>query len=100
MAAFVVSIVARPSDKPGNDASQVPANYEFQYAVKDGDSGNDFTHLEDRDGDAVSGSYYVQLPDGRLQKVIYTVSGDSGYVAEIAYEGEAQYPPSEPPAYP
>lgn len=66
------------------------AKYEFQYAVKD-DFGNDFGHQEARDGDNTQGSYYVQLPDGRLQRVQYYVDGDSGYQAEVTYEGEARY---------
>ena len=33
----------------------------------------------------------MQLPDGRLQTVKYFVDGDSGYVAEVNYEGEAQF---------
>ena len=76
-----------------------PAKYDFNYAVKDDYSGNDFGHQEARDGYDTQGSYYVQLPDGRLQKVTYTVNGDSGYVAEVTYEGEAQYPKYEPKAY-
>ncbi|XP_047478941.1 pro-resilin-like [Penaeus chinensis] len=72
-----------------------PAKYDFEWAVKDDDSGNDFGHQESRDGDDTQGSYYVQLPDGRLQKVTYYVDGDSGYVADVTYEGEAQYPESQ-----
>ncbi|XP_042877186.1 pro-resilin-like isoform X2 [Penaeus japonicus] len=67
------------------------AKYDFNWAVKDDYSGNDFGHQESRDGDDTQGSYYVQLPDGRLQKVTYYVDGDSGYVAEVSYEGEARY---------
>ncbi|XP_037800674.1 cuticle protein 7-like [Penaeus monodon] len=79
---------------------EVPAKYDFNYAVKDDYSGNDFGHQEARDGYDTQGSYYVLLPDGRLQKVAYTVNGDSGYVAEVSYEGEAQYPEYKPaPAY-
>ena len=73
--------------------------YNFAYAVKDKPSLNDFGHQESSDGEVVSGSYRVLLPDGRTQTVTYTVSRDSGYVAQIKYEGEAQYPeyvPSHP----
>ena len=73
--------------------------YDFAYAVKDEPSYNDFGHQETSDGKVVSGSYRVLLPDGRTQIVSYTVSGDSGYVAEVKYEGEAKYPEYKP-AYP
>nr|XP_027206664.1 cuticle protein 21-like [Penaeus vannamei] len=73
-----------------------PAQYDFNYAVKDDYSGNDFGHQESRNGYDTQGTYYVQLPDGRLQTVTYTVNGDSGYVAEVSYQGEAQYPAQEP----
>lgn len=71
------------------------AKYEFEWSVKDDSSGNDFGQQEARDGDNTQGSYYVQLPDGRLQKVQYYVDGDSGYQAEVTYEGEARYPDSD-----
>ena len=80
--------------------------YEFAYAVKDAPSYNDFGHQESSDGKVVSGSYSVALPDGRTQTVTYKVDGDSGYVAEVKYEGEAQYPENRAaasypaPAYP
>ncbi|XP_068209978.1 pro-resilin-like [Palaemon carinicauda] len=70
------------------------AQYSFNYAVKDESSENDFGHQETRDGDNTQGSYYVQLPDGRLQTVKYYVDGDSGYVAEVSYQGEARFPDS------
>ncbi|XP_064111977.1 pro-resilin-like [Macrobrachium nipponense] len=69
-----------------------PAQYNFNYAVKDDNSRNDFGHQENRNGYDTKGTYYVQLPDGRLQKVTYYVNGDSGYVAEVSYQGEAYYP--------
>merc|ERR1711872_141190 len=72
-----------------------PAKYDFDWSVKEEYSGNDFGQEESRDGDRTEGSYYVHLPDGRLQKVTYYVDGDSGYVAEVTYEGEAQYPSAE-----
>ncbi|KAK4310911.1 hypothetical protein Pmani_017546 [Petrolisthes manimaculis] len=67
------------------------AKYNFQWAVNDDSSDNDFGHQEGRDGDNTQGSYYVQLPDGRLQKVTYYVDGDDGYIADVKYEGEAHY---------
>ncbi|XP_071541385.1 uncharacterized protein, partial [Panulirus ornatus] len=70
------------------------AQYNFNWAVKHDDSDNDFGHQEARDGDDTQGSYYVQLPDGRLQTVTYIVDGDSGYLAQVDYKGEARYPDS------
>ena len=31
-------------------------------------------------------TYFVQLPDGRRQRVDYKVEGDSGFVANVTYE--------------
>ncbi|XP_027211772.2 pro-resilin-like [Penaeus vannamei] len=70
------------------------AKYDFNYAVQHEDSGNDFGHQEARDGEHTQGSYYVRLPDTRLQNVKYFVDGDDGYVAEVNYEGEARFPDS------
>ncbi|XP_063601191.1 cuticle protein 19-like [Penaeus indicus] len=72
-----------------------PPKYEFQYGVKDGYSGVDFAHGESRDEDETRGSYTVQLPDGRLQKVTYYVDSDDRYVADFIIAGEAQFPESE-----
>ncbi|KAG7161048.1 Pro-resilin-like 174, partial [Homarus americanus] len=77
-----------------------PAQYNFDWSVNDANSGNDYGHNEGRNGYDTQGSYYVQLPDGRLQRVTYTVNGDSGYVAQVEYEGEAQYSAYQPaPSY-
>ncbi|XP_047479296.1 pro-resilin-like [Penaeus chinensis] len=67
------------------------AKYDFNWAVSHDPSSNEFGHQEARDGDHTQGSYYVELPDGRLQTVKYFVDGDSGYVAEVNYEGEASF---------
>merc|ERR1712212_351659 len=69
-----------------------PASYSFNWAVKDDYTNNNYGQDESRNGYETSGSYYVALPDGRLQRVAYSVNGDGGYVADVTYEGEAQYP--------
>ncbi|KAK4325235.1 hypothetical protein Pmani_004194 [Petrolisthes manimaculis] len=84
----------RPSYRPPTYRTQDPvgpAEYDFNWAVNDHE-GNDFGHNEAGNGYNTEGSYYVQLPDGRLQKVTYTVNDDSGYLAQVEYQGEAQYP--------
>ena len=53
---------------------------------------NDFGQREERDGDSTAGSYEVRLPDTRLQRVVYTVDGDSGFIADVEFDGEAQHP--------
>ncbi|KAK4290881.1 hypothetical protein Pmani_036265 [Petrolisthes manimaculis] len=90
---LVAVALAVPTQAPyGHSDPQGPAKYDFNYAVRDDASANDFGHNEARDGYDTQGSYYVQLPDGRLQQVTYYVNGDSGYVAEVSYQGEATYP--------
>ncbi|XP_042892338.1 cuticle protein 8-like isoform X2 [Penaeus japonicus] len=80
---------------------EVPAKYNYNYGVSDEYSGANFGHSESRDGYKTEGSYTVDLPDGRKQIVKYVDNGD-GLVAEVTYEGEAQYPEYKPeykPAY-
>ena len=60
--------------------------YDFAWAVKDDYSGNNYGQNESRDGPHTSGSYHVLLPDGRIQRVTYTVDGQSGFVAHVTYE--------------
>ncbi|KAK3876516.1 hypothetical protein Pcinc_018707 [Petrolisthes cinctipes] len=79
---------------PESYEESAEAKYDFDWAVNDAYSGNDFGQQESRDGDNTQGSYYVQLPDGRRQTVTYYVDGDSGFVADVKYSGEAQYPES------
>ena len=87
--------------------------------MKDDYTSNNFGQSENRDGYSAQGEYFVNLPDGRLQKVkfqnfkfqtskqiiishpkvTYTVSGDGGYVADVQYTGEAQYPPEPAGGY-
>jgi len=75
------------------------ALYTYEYAVKDDYTSSDFAGKEARDGILTNGQYSVNLPDGRLQTVTYTVNGGEGYVADVQYAGEAQYPPVAVPTY-
>merc|ERR1711997_549316 len=96
----VAAALPRPDGPPPAAYPDVPAAYAYSWAVKDDYTNNNYGQDEKRDGYATSGSYYVALPDGRLQKVTYSVNGDGGYVADVTYEGEAQYPEAKPYAPP
>ncbi|XP_055536044.1 pro-resilin-like [Wyeomyia smithii] len=83
------------------DANAEPAKYSFEYKVEDYQSGNDFGHMESRDGDRTVGRYYVLLPDGRKQIVNYEAD-QNGYRPTITYEdtgagqnGAGGYPNSQ-----
>ncbi|XP_047479316.1 pro-resilin-like [Penaeus chinensis] len=91
LAAFVAADsrdIYQPPQSSEESFESSEAKYSFNWAVSDDSSSNEFGHQEVRDRDHTQGSYYVQLPDGRLQTVKYYVDGDSGYVAEVNYEGE------------
>ena len=105
---------------PGYPA-EPPQPYSYQYGVQDEYSGTNFAANENSDTkvsyklhgvielfreyhlQVVSGSYTVQLPDGRVQTVTYTADDYTGYVADVKYEGQAVFPevkPYKPPAAP
>jgi len=90
-------VVVKPATAPYQPyVDPYPAEealYTYEYAVKDDYTSNDFGATEARDGPLTNGQYSVNLPDGRLQTVTYTVNGGEGYVADVQYAGEAQYPP-------
>ena len=75
--------------QPSDDSFEDP-KYDFQWQVDE--DANLFQQQETRDGEDTRGEYTVDLPDGRTQKVTYYVDGDSGFIAEVSYEGEARYP--------
>ncbi|XP_057381775.1 adhesive plaque matrix protein-like isoform X1 [Daphnia carinata] len=79
---------AHSADKSRQEQSGEP--YSFGYHIKDDPSYNVFGQDEKSDGKRVSGSYYVQLPDGRHQTVNYKDDG-YGYVADVTY-GDVKYP--------
>ncbi|XP_044255401.1 pro-resilin-like [Tribolium madens] len=69
-----------------------PKAYEFGYQVKDDYSGNNYNRKEASDGNQVRGEYRVQLPDGRTQIVTYYADWQTGFHADVRYEGVAHYP--------
>ena len=66
--------------------------YSFAYEVIDPAGGNAYGHKESSDGGVVRGEYRVVLPDTRTQIVTYSVSAETGYVAEVRYEGTPVFP--------
>ena len=63
--------------------------YSYTYAVNDDKARVNFGESVSGAGDNAKGSYYVSLPDGRLQTVQYSVAGEGGYVADVSYGGSA-----------
>ena len=76
------------------DEAKPIAPYEFAYSVND--EYDNHGRKEVSDGKSISGSYHVDLPDGRRQIVNYRVDDVSGFVADVKFEGEAKYPEDEP----
>ena len=56
-----------------------PPKYEYTYAVADDYSKAAFQQSEARDNYATNGEYRVNLPDGRVQIVTYTVGDAVSY---------------------
>merc|ERR1712024_153317 len=94
MQAFItLAIVAAP------DLAE-PSPYTYTYAVADDYSKANFQQSESNDGTgAVTGSYSVNLPGGRIQTVTYNANDLTGNVATVEYAGEAQYPPAPAGGY-
>ena len=63
--------------------------YEFSYGVSDPSSLVLHSRSEASDGTMVEGEYRTLLPDGRTQVVRYRSEPHTGFVAEVAYEGQA-----------
>ncbi|XP_066964658.1 uncharacterized protein [Macrobrachium rosenbergii] len=87
---FVLVTSASSKVRGDSDVSHVSQNmgedgYVFEYSVVDGDSSWVQSHGEWSDGVSTHGSYNVKLPDGRIQKVIYTAD-EHGFRPVISYE--------------
>merc|ERR1711934_335888 len=77
-----------------------PSPYTYTYAVADDYSQANFQQSESNDGTgAVTGSYSVNLPDGRIQTVTYNANDLTGNVATVEYSGTAVYPPAPAGGY-
>jgi hypothetical protein len=77
-----------------------PSPYTYTYAVADDYSKAAFQQAESNDGTGVvEGSYSVNLPDGRIQTVVYHANDLTGNIAEVSYSGEAVYPPAPAGGY-
>ncbi|XP_045132265.1 pro-resilin-like [Portunus trituberculatus] len=76
----------------GYGGYSVPTPYAYDYAVSAGVT--NFGQSEKGNGyGGVNGGYWVNLPDGRVQKVSYWADG-SGYHPVVTYSGKAHYPAS------
>ena len=94
-----------PAYKPAHPAphyDESPKPYAFEYGVADDYSKAAFSAHEASDAKAVTGSYTVNLPDGRVQTVTYTSDpyGYGGHVADVVYSGTAHYPEHKPAYHP
>merc|ERR1712021_36319 len=87
-----------PAYKPHPVEKLPPQPYQYEYGVADQYTGTNFQAVENQDAaGTVIGSYRVNLPDGRVQTVTYTADHHGGFVADVQYEGVAQYPPEPEP---
>merc|ERR1712018_1078741 len=95
----------KPAPKPYHPAPYKeeklpPQPFAYQYGVKDDYSGASYQKSETQDAyGVVGGSYTVALPDGRTQIVTYTADHEGGFIADVKYEGVAQYPPEPKEGY-
>ena len=68
--------------------------YNYEYSVQDEKTPPNygplkFGHNEKRKDYQTHGSYFVLLPDGRIQTVTYRVADkDSGFIADVTYSGK------------
>nr|XP_053635404.1 adult-specific rigid cuticular protein 15.7-like [Cherax quadricarinatus] len=93
MSMLVAASVALPGGY--QQISYAPIPYNFNYGVNAG--ATNFGQEESGNGGNAKGSYWVQLPDGRLERVDYWADG-SGYHATVSFEGTAKHP-SYTPSY-
>merc|ERR1712055_1215578 len=90
--------IATPAYGAAENYPDEVSPYTYKYAVADDYSSSNFNAAETSDGAGnAEGSYSVNLPDGRTQRVNYHSDPVNGYIAEVTYDGTAVYP--DAPAY-
>nr|ACO12337.1 Cuticle protein 7 [Lepeophtheirus salmonis] len=99
-AVLSVAIADKPYAPTYKEPELPPQPFAYQYGVKDDYTGTNFDKNEEQDAYGnLKGSYRANLPDGRVQIVKYTVDAVEGFIADVQYEGEAQYPPEPKEGY-
>merc|ERR1719150_3506854 len=89
-----------PLEEQVEEEEFAPQPYKYEYGVQDDYSKAAFAKSETQNEvGAVTGSYKVNLPDGRIQTVTYTADPVHGYKAVVSYEGEPVYPPEPEEGY-
>merc|ERR1719192_1980760 len=89
-----------PPPAPYKPEKLPPQPFAYQYGVQDDYSGANFAKDESQDAAGnLAGSYTVHLPDCRTQIVTYTADHENGFIADVKYEGQAQYPPEPAGGY-
>ena len=100
---FIASAFAAPAGPPlhPGPVSYDKKPYAYTYGVKDDYHGVDFGEGVSSDGNLVTGTYHVLLPDGRVQTVKYTSDHYAGYIADVSYSGAAKpyHAPVKPAPY-
>lgn len=71
---------------------QAYPKYNFNYGVNDGQTGDDKSQQEERDGDRVRGSYTLKEADGTIRTVEYTADDQNGFNAVVSRSGVASHP--------
>ena len=97
LAAVSATLALPQGARPAAPADLSHKPYGYQYGVEDTDTNNSFKKSEAKDASgAVTGSYVIALPDGRIQTTKYTADPVLGYRAEVTYQGSPVYPPVKP----
>merc|ERR1712020_700326 len=82
------------------EGDYAPQPYKYEYGVQDDYTNAAFAKSESQNEvGTVTGSYKVNLPDGRIQTVTYTADEVGGFKAEVTYEGTPIYPPEPEEGY-